>query len=381
MKYLIFLIIISCSRLRIENRNQAMRMYDGKINFVDNVSADSFFEALKRNIIQLEMQSSLQVLEFGKFKINKIDYINSLKKIEENKSSWKEYIRDHFILMEVYGKDSWGGIFSTGYYSPTIMGSTFETKNYDQALYNDPGDIVKIDLTSFQDRFSENVSGKSLVGRIENGRLLPYFTREEIDSKQRLSGKKHEICFVNSIDAFFLQIQGSGTVLLEDGRKLQLVYANQNGHPYQAIGKFLTKHIPIEEMSMARIRKYLEQLSKDEKAEILKMNPSYVFFKDSKVGSLTSFGTEAVGERTIATDKKFFPAGALAYLDIETPQLFEGKMIYQHNPRFVFDQDTGGAIKGPGRIDLFFGITKDAEERAGIMKKSGKLYYLIPKLP
>jgi membrane-bound lytic murein transglycosylase A len=185
------------------------------------------------------------------------------------------------------------------------------------------------------------------------------------------------------VDAFFIQIQGTGVVEFENGEKTRFGYASQNGFPYIAIGKHLTEHIPMEEMSMQRIKLHLQTLPKEAQQEILNINPSYVFFKKLDGDAVTYAGMEVSDGRTIATDLQLFPKGAMAFLDIDEPVFNTATDIHPASwakkPRIVFDEDTGGAIRGGGRVDLYFGQGDLAAQKAGVMKQKGRLYYLVPK--
>jgi membrane-bound lytic murein transglycosylase A len=212
---------------------------------------------------------------------------------------------------------------------------------------------------------------------------LPYYTREEIESKQVLEGQNLEFAWVDPVDAFFVQIQGSGTVRFEDGEELRLGYAAKNGHPFIGISKYLSDVIPVERMSMQAVDGYLRQLPEDEMKRILNKNPSYVFFRILEGKPVTSLGAEVVDGRTIATDPSFFPKGALAYMEFPKPVFKDEASIepigWEPTSRLVLDQDTGGAIRGPYRVDLYWGSGKEAGRHAGVMKERGRLYYLVPK--
>jgi membrane-bound lytic murein transglycosylase A len=180
-----------------------------------------------------------------------------------------------------------------------------------------------------------------------------------------------------------MQIQGSGRVVFPDKKELRLGYAGQNGYRYDPIGKFLTDKIPLEEMSMASLENYLRGLPADEMQKILNQNASYVFFKKLDGKPVTFLGSEAVPGRTIATDKRYFPKGTLAYLEVDAPVFDDDKnpkpARFAPAPRLVIDADTGGAIRGGGRVDLYWGEGESAARSAGVMKQKGRLWYLIPK--
>lgn len=351
---------------------------------VDSLSAESFFQTLNSHITV--MQNSKIVKDpmiFGETKIAKADYIKALEKIFDHQEDWLTYIKENFTFFEVYGREKWQEALTTGYYEPIVRGALRPSDKFSRAVYMTPPDLVSINLKAFSYKFSREPEHKTLTGRLEGNQVTPYYVRAEIDGQNKLAGKFLELAWLDPIDAFFIQIQGSGYIELAEGGGMRIGYADQNGHPYVALGKHLTHVIPKDEMSMQSIRSYLLGLPKEERQKILNLNPSYVFFKKLESQAITYAGMEVSDGRSIATDKELMPKGALAFLDIEEP-VFETAssnkpVAWLKLPRLVFDQDTGGAIKGPGRVDLFFGRGESAEQKAGVMRRMGKLYYLVPK--
>lgn len=383
---LIFIFLFSsCARQALNNIEQALRLAKNQPEFIDSHSEEGFFSALEAHIEAAKKSNLvLDPLVFGKVKIAKSVYLNSLEKILMNKENWKSYITENFDFYEVYGRDNYSEVMITGYYEPLVTGSMNETSVYSQPLYKTPNDLIMVDLKKFAHKFENYPKPPQIIGQLVDNNLLPYFTRKEIDSDKKLQGKNLEIIWVRPVDAFFIQIQGSGLIELENGQRQRVGYDAQNGHSYKAIGKALTSYIPINEMSMQKIKLHLNTLSSDDQQKIFNYNPSYVFFKKLDSLALTYAGMEVFEGRTIATDKEFFPKGAMAFLEIEEPQFSDSRSIvaseWIKKPRVVFDQDTGGAIKGGGRVDLFFGSGETAQQKAGIMRHPGKLYYLVPKL-
>jgi len=361
-----------------------MRLSKNPPMLVDSLSRESFFSTFSTHIDVMKKSNLVKdPMIFGPLKISKNDYIKSLEEIFNHEQDWIEWINQNFSFYEVYGREEWGEALATGYYEPIVKGSLKKTDQYTQAIYSSPSDLVSVNLKAFSYKFTKGLEHQSLRGRLNGKVVVPYYARSEIDSDNMLANKKLEIAWVNPIDAFFIQIQGSGVVELEEGGSIRIGYADQNGHPYVALGKHLTHAIAIEEMSMQKIRSYLETLSREEQQKILNLNPSYVFFRKLDSLALTYAGMEVSTGRTIATDKDLFPKGALAFLKIEEPffstQSSPTPVAWLNKPRLVFDQDTGGAIKGSGRLDLYYGQGEEAAQKAGVMKRLGKLYYLVPK--
>lgn len=402
------LYLCSCvSRAPLQLTEKAMRPAEPPV-LKDDLSLQQLSKALKANTERLMAKGISETLQFGEKIYAREDYVLALDHFsdflekEESLVRVSEYVKENFDFFEIYGQKEWGEVFMTSYYDPVIQGSWKKTKKFSQALYKVPSDMVTIDYSEFLEVFpklrpSELPHEQKSKGSVLRGRLIsndegidkvvPYYSREEIDSEGALKGKKLEMLWVDPIDAFFLQIQGSGIVEVEskDGRKkkVRVGYAAQNGHSYVAIGRHLTDVIPIEKMSLQTIQSYLRTLSPEEIQKVLNLNPSYVFFRPLETKSITYFGTEVVAGRTIATDYRYFPKGALGYLEFEKPQFedenAEEPISWVPSSRFVIDQDTGGAIRGGHRLDLYWGEGKLARQAAGVMKRWGKLFYLAPK--
>lgn len=382
---IILLVMLSaCSRAPLKNREDLMRPASNAPVITDHLSRESFFIALRNHIDVMKKSNQVKdPMVFGKKQIPKASYIASLEKIFEHQEDWLDYVSVNFESYEVYGKDDWADVMVTGYYEPKVPGSKTKTKDHFQPAYSTPTDMITIDLKKFASKFPKGEKLGTLTARLENKRVVPYYDRQDIDENFKLANQKLELAWLDPIDAFFIQIQGTGVVEFDDGEKIRIGYDSQNGHAYFPIGKFLTDHIPLEEMSMQRIRSHLKTLPFNEQQTILNKNPSYVFFKKLDGKAITYAGMEVEDGRTIATDLYLFPKGALAFLDIEEP-VFDSETstvatTWERKPRLVFDQDTGGAIKGSGRVDLFYGEGDPAAQKAGVMKQRGKLFYLVPR--
>lgn len=392
-------------RPKLEGRDTAMRITQDLPQLSDDLPLEPLAEGIRQNIRQLKKRGAENLI-FGKKQISKFDYILSLehllKKISSgNKDEVLQSVREEFEFFEIYGDTKWSEVFMTAYYDPVIKGSLKKTKELNIPLYRVPKDLVSVQMHEFFKAFPDlekkiNEARKKkdnkyvLRGRFVpfangGGKVVPYYSREEIDTKGKLKKEKLEIVWVNPIDSFFIQIQGSGTVQLDNGKKIRVGYASQNGHGYVAIGKFLLDHIPLEKMSMQAIHEHLSTLPEKELHAILNKNPSYVFFQELEGASQTYFGTDVIAGRTIATDFRFFPKGAVAYLEFNQPVFAEGAAINESVPvdwkptsRLVVDQDTGGAIRGAHRLDLYWGLGDLAARSAGVMRHHGKLWYLLP---
>lgn len=276
-------------------------------------------------------------------------------------------------------------VLFTGYFEADLRGSLAPSPVYRYPLYRKPGDLYRVDLSSFS--LFQRYKGlpRTLRGRLsaDNRTIVPYYTREEIDYQQKLAGKGLEIVWIDDpIDVFFLHIQGSGIVTLDNGEILRVNYDESNGHPYYAIGRWLVQQeiLTLENVSMQSIRQYLEK-HPDEMEGIFITNPSYVFFRVVDEGPMGAIGVPVTAFRSIATDQYLFPKGALCYVETQLPVFDDRDKItgWQAYSGFVLNQDTGGAIRGPGRVDLFTGYGKKSKLMAGHMKQYGTFYFLIKK--
>ncbi|AWK86035.1 murein transglycosylase A [Azospirillum thermophilum] len=263
------------------------------------------------------------------------------------------------------------GLF-TGYYEVELEGSRKPDPAYPVPLYRRPPDLVMVELADFADRWK----GERIAGRVVDGRLKPFEDRAAIEAGA-LRGKGLELVWLKDpIAAFFLHIQGSGRVRLPDGAEMRVGYAAQNGHKYFAIGKELIDRgiLKREEVSLQTIRAWL-QANPAEAPALMNRNPSYVFFQELKgEGPTGAQGVALTPERSLAVDPKFVPYGVPVWLDAEDPL-----DPAQRLRRLLVAQDTGGAIRGPVRGDVFWGHGADAERKAGVMKSAGGYFLLLPK--
>lgn len=230
-------------------------------------------------------------------------------------------------------------------------------------------------------RFGEAFKGKRIIGRLDGETLVPYPDRKAIEADRSFSRIAKPIAWVDDrIGLFFLQIQGSGRIYLADGSFLRVHYHAANGHPYRSIGRLLIDQgkIPAEEMSMQRLRQYL-QAHPDEVDAILNHNPSYVFFKTETRGPIGAINVDLTPGRSVAVDRRVFPMAAPAFVETRIPQVDgDGNIVrWTKFSAFALNQDTGGAIRGPGRVDLFWGDGPYAEIAAGHMQERGDFYLLI----
>ncbi len=272
----------------------------------------------------------------------------------------------------VNADDSTSGMV-TGYYEPLLHGSRTRTSRYRFPIYGVPQDLVTVDLASVYPELKH----KRLRGRVIGNRVLPYFERADIDKDPRLL-KGLEIAWVDdAVDAFFLHIQGSGQIELENGERIRVGYADQNGHPFRSLGRALIDRgeIPPERASMQGIKDWARR-NPSRLPRYLDQNPSYVFFRElprDLPGPIGALGVPLTAERSIAVDPRVIPLGVPVYLATTWPNAVEPL------ERLMVAQDTGGAINGGVRADFFWGFGDAAGSQAGRMRQAGRMWVLLPK--
>ncbi|MBU4192328.1 MAG: murein transglycosylase A [Pseudodesulfovibrio sp.] len=266
------------------------------------------------------------------------------------------------------------GTLLTGYYEPWLEASLTPGGEYKYPLYAQPDDLKTVDLGKFHPRWQ----GQSLVYRVGQEGIEPYHDRAAIDAKSALAGRGHEIAWVKDpVDIFFLQVQGSGRLVLPDGSVRHILYGGRNGREYVSIGKVLINqgHVPREEMSMQRIREFLSA-NPDKAGEVMFANPSYVFFRLSDVGPFGAMNTILTPRVSVAVDRAMTPLGSVLALKTSLMDYATG----QSEPfmSLVLAQDTGGAIQGT-RMDLFCGSGSEAETLAGHLQEQSEVFMLVSR--
>lgn len=298
--------------------------------------------------------------------------------IDENDTfAIRSFFETHFIPYRIANENGSETGLATGYFEPLLKGSRVRKGKFRTALYRQPDDLLVIDLASAYPQ----LKGLRLRGKLDGNRVVPYETRAEIEKSGKLAG--HEIVWVDDVlDAFFLEIQGSGRVYIpESGETIRLAYANQNGRPYRSIGRYLLDRGELKpgQASSQQIRQWIRR-NPERLREVLDSNPSYVFFREERIddpseGPKGALGVPLTPERSIAIDPRHMPLGAPVFVDTTRP--------YSSVPlqKLMLAQDTGGAIRGAVRADYFWGFGPQAGEMAGKMKQKLKVWLLLPKQP
>lgn len=285
----------------------------------------------------------------------------------------RNFYETWFTPYQVFNADGSEKGLITGYYEPLLKGSRNQTPRFRFPLYGVPDDLLEIDLSDIYPQ----LKGLRLRGKLQGRKVVPYTTRRDIDNgTPALKGR--ELFWVdNAVDLFFLQIQGSGRIQLDDGQQIKVGYADQNGHPYISIGKKLIEmgELKAEEASMQGIKKWAEK-NPARLPILLGQNPSYVFFRElpnTLSAPLGALGVPLTNEYSIAIDPRTVPLGAPVFLATTQPNSDEALN------RLMFAQDTGGAIKGAVRADFFWGFGETAAAKAGSMRQQGKMWVLFPR--
>ncbi len=286
----------------------------------------------------------------------------------------REFFQTRFVPYQVRNQDGTLTGTVTGYYEPLLRGARTRRGIFQIPLHSPPPDLVTVELAALY----PELKSLRLRGKLVGNRLVPYPSRSDMERQNLLAGR--ELLWVDDpIDAFFLQVQGSGRVRLDDtGETVRVAYADQNGHPYRSIGRYLVERgeLSLEQASMQGIKAWVAA-NPTRVQELLNANPSYVFFREEKLidpssGPRGALGVPLTPQRSIAIDPQFIPLGVPVFLSTTLPNSTATLR------RLVLAQDTGGAIRGAVRADFFWGFGQEAGEAAGRMKQSGQMWVLLP---
>ena len=307
--------------------------------------------------------------------IEALDLIRGWLAADPTPETFAAQVAQAFDVLESVGDR--GEMLITGYYVPVIEGSLRRGRDYRIPIYGPPTDLIRVDLGLFSERWK----GQRTSGRLRGRTLVPYPDRREI----RTAGLDHAGVIAwarDPVDLFFIEVQGSGVLRLPSGRELRIGYAGSNGRDYRSIGRLLIDEgkIEREKVSMQSIRAFLAA-HPEEVDRVLDYNTSVVFFRQLDGPPVGSLGFPVTPRRSIATDHRLFPRAALGFLVTDLPAMgADGRTVAEAAlTRFVLNQDKGGAIRGAGRADFFWGRGEEAAARAGVMKQRGRLFFLVPK--
>jgi membrane-bound lytic murein transglycosylase A len=290
----------------------------------------------------------------------------------DDEAAARAFAETRFEAWEIASAEGVAEGMVTGYYEPVLAGSRTRSERFRHPVYGVPADLIAVDLESV----NPELKGLRLRGRIEGSRLVPYRTRAEIEGNSGFQAPV--VAWVEDpVELFFLQIQGSGQLSLDTGGRLRLGYADQNGHPYRSIGRYLVerREMTLDQASMQGIKAWATANPRKLR-EALDANPSYVFFRetpDSGAGPVGTLGVPLTAGYSIAVDPRSVPLGAPVFLATTMP------LSTQPLERLVAAQDTGGAIRGAVRADFYWGSGAEAGVQAGRMRQQGRMWILWPK--
>lgn len=290
----------------------------------------------------------------------------------------QRWLSSRFVARETLDETQPEGLL-TGYYEPLLTGSRQQEHPGQVPLRALPPDLLTIDLSAV----APQLKGMRLRGRLDGQKVVPYLDRRSIEARENIYGMAGQPVVAwadDAVDAFFLEIQGSGRVQLRDGSLIRVGYADQNGHPYQAIGKTLVQrgHLKREEVTGPSIQTWLRE-NPDKARDVMHTNPGVVFFRevpvndaDPDAGPIGALSVPLTPERSIAVDRSRIPLGSVVYLQSTNP------VTQAPIQRFVMAQDTGGAIRGGRRADYFWGYGHEAGVHAGLTKAPVRMWVLTP---
>ncbi len=378
----LFLILTSCTLFVIPPAEPQLKeltfMEARSHDWQDDLNFEGLEQAIAQSIKYYKKLPANTTFYYGELRYSPEEmtaslelFLTTLKNYQGKDRS--QQLRSKFHILE--SKNSEGGAFFTGYYEPLLEGSLVPTEEFPAPLYQRPDDLIEVPLGQFSERWKN----EQIVGRLKGKRLIPYDSRDEIVNDNSLRERAKPMAYVKGIELFFLQIQGSGLIKLPGGEVMRVNYAGSNGHPYRAIGTILKDKIPPDRISLQALKEYLYG-HPDEVKTILSYNQSYTFFRETGEGPLGNIEVPLTPDRSIAMDRKAVPGGGLAYIETELPVFDNGQITgRKHARRFVLVQDTGGAIRDHGRIDIFFGNGEKAELTAGHLKQKGRVFIIVAR--
>lgn len=379
----VFLIFFICQNMAMAS-GQTLRPVDfSDLPLLqDDFDPSSLLQAANRQRVSLQNLPPKTRISFGQgsYSPNQLiasinEFIQIIEKTETGHDTVKALEEKFSAYQAAGGKsaDAYGKMLVTGYFEPTFEGSLQRQPPFLFPLYLQPSDLKSEKSAD---------SGKVITGRISKGKLIPYWTRAEIETRDILSGS--ELVFLKDpFEVFLLHVQGSGKIKLRDGTLRAVGYAASNGHPYRSIGKLLIdeKRMSAVEANLPAIEGYLKDNPED-LTRVLHSNPRFIFFRwRNSHGPRGNSNIQLTAGRSIAIDHQALPSGTIGFLCSRMPVFDRKGTLTGWTPihRFVFPQDAGAAIQGAGRVDLFLGDSEYARRSAGLMKEEGNLYFFVKK--
>jgi membrane-bound lytic murein transglycosylase A len=336
---------------------------------------DSLKAGIRNSLNYLAKRSSRQYYPYGQISHEQaVASLQEFLRLAESGVRPEEInglIRAGFDVYESVGCDDQGTVLFTGYYTPIFNGSHEQTAQFRYPLYKPPQDLVK------------GPDGQTLGRRGADGQVTPYPARAEIEESALLRGQEL-VWLSDPFEVYIAHVQGSAKIRLANGQIITVGYAATNGHEYASVAERLVSDgkIPSDRISLATMIEYFKA-QPDEVNRYIRVNPRFVFFQSSEGTPRGSLNEPVIPWRTIATDKSIFPRGCLAFIMTTLPQVQNGQMSIRTYDGFALDQDTGGAIRAPGRCDIYMGEGDEAGQLAGQTYQEGRFYYVFvrPQTP
>ena len=354
-------------------------------SFHDDTEEESILKAIDLHLKRLALLNQDEKVPFGDMAVPRRRITATLELFRQllkgrGLQALEQEVSKHFLIYQASGQTGKRDVLFTGYYEPILDARTKPNREYRYPLYKAPSDLQVLDLGDIDPRHA----GTKIALRVAGGRIRPYFDRQAIDADNVLTGKGLELAYLkDDLDRYMLQVQGSGVLRLENDRIMKIGYAGTNHFPYVSLGKLLINEriIPEDTMSLAAIRRYYRK-NPGEAVRHMNRNRRYIFFREVDGPVTGCESVELTPGRSIATDKRLFPGGGLAFAVCRKPSPKASSETAGPSiviSRFMLDQDTGSAIQGPGRVDIFWGTGDEAGRIAGGFKYDGELYYLLIK--
>ncbi len=359
----------------------------GPPTFTDDLDRESLRLATQRSVGYLRRLPPERLVPFGDRQVSVSTLLQTLETFQQllataqTPAAFNRALREQFEIVQSPGRNTRGEVLFTGYYEIALDGSLVASPQFPYPVYKRPPDLTEATPAPPIWR----TTGERLDPQQAQRPAGSYYTRREIDGEGKLQGRGLELFWLrNPVDGYFLHVQGSGQIRLPNGQIRRVNYAASNGHPYYSIGRILIDEGRVfpEGMSLQSLRRYFRD-HPQEMTRVLYRNPRYIFFRQVEQGPQGNLGLLLVPGRSVATDQGIFPPAGLAFVQMQQP-VFDaqgGILSWQPASRFVLSHDTGSAITGPGRIDLFWGSGAQAEMAAGHMQHTGSLFFLLKRRP
>ncbi len=353
---------------------------------VDDLRGEGLERALEQSLVYLDRVRDFRPLEVNERSVDKelvrATVLHLLDRLRAGRLDDRTLAEEFDWYTTKPPSPDAPGMLITGYYEPILSARRRPDERYRYPIYEPPPDLIRVALERFPAVKLDPGGVRTLVGRVDGRLLVPYFSREEIDGGGALAGKASVLAWLdNPFDAFVLHVQGSGILQFDDGVLRRVGYAASNGYPYVSVGKILIEEgvIPREEMSLQSLRRYFAA-HPERTAELLGRNPSYVFFRWVEEGPVGSLNVPLTPGRSVALDAEIYPKALPGFLEGTLPDPREDRPAdVKMLARWVVHQDSGGAIRGPHRLDLFCGTGPEAEQVAGRLKSPGRFYLVLKK--